>query len=380
MRLGRVVVLAGNVARRDGPFFDREQRFAGFAVEKEQETGFGRLGDGLDRLSAALDFHQRRLRGQIPVPQIVMDRLEVPAAAARAAVQREQAVAEQVFAGAVSAVIVVSGRGQRNVGQPQVFVHAGHRPHIRAAAVFPGIAPPGIVAELAGARHGMEAPAQLARARVVSPDVAAGALGQAVADPAADHQGALTDGNRGGEAVTAVRFAENVGGGIEHAVFAEARVGLAGLAVDGKNASVLVAQHEALGRPLPPVFDAAAGEEVIAAVAVELRVERPEQFAVAGVDRQQAVHRRRNVKRAVDHQRRSLEGRTGGVAALAVRKVARVVFPGELEPGDVAAVDLVERGVAAAALVVAVVRPLLGLQRAEEDEPDEKKTHLRKQF
>ena len=102
-----MVVLPGNIARRHRMFLDFEQGVSCSAVEQEQKPGLGGERDRFDRTSVSHHLDEGRLRRQIPVPDVVMDRLEVPAAAARLAVQRDEAGAEQIGTGAVSSVEVV---------------------------------------------------------------------------------------------------------------------------------------------------------------------------------------------------------------------------------------------------------------------------------
>ena len=102
-----MVILAGNIARGHRMFLDFEQGVSRSAVEQEQKPGLGGECDRLDRTAVSHHLDEGRLRRQIPVPDVVMDRLEVPAAAARFAVQRHKAVAEQIGTGAVATVEVV---------------------------------------------------------------------------------------------------------------------------------------------------------------------------------------------------------------------------------------------------------------------------------
>ena len=100
------------------------------------------------------------------------DVLEVPEPLAGARVEREQAVAEQVRAGAVGAVVVVGRRAGREVGDAALRVDRDLAPGVGAADVLPGVLRPRLVAELAGMRHGVELPHQLAGDHVVGAQVA----------------------------------------------------------------------------------------------------------------------------------------------------------------------------------------------------------------
>ena len=99
-RLRRPRLLAGNVARRDGPLLDRPDRLAGHAIEDVEESGLARLRDDVDELPVVPDGRQLRRGGVVVVPEIVVDHLEMPEALARARVERDERGAEQVRADA----------------------------------------------------------------------------------------------------------------------------------------------------------------------------------------------------------------------------------------------------------------------------------------
>src|SRR5437879_9134730 len=69
------------------------------------------------------------------------------------------------------AVEVGAGVAGAEVNQAEVGVYGGRSPDGSAPA-FPGVTRPAIVAELAGAGHGVEAPEHVARVGVVGRDMA----------------------------------------------------------------------------------------------------------------------------------------------------------------------------------------------------------------
>ena len=89
---------------------------------------------------------------------------------------------------------------------------------------------------------------------------------------------------------------------------------------------------------------------------VRLTVEAPQLLAGLGVERRDAVVRRRHVEHAVDHERRGLEVARHG-AVLLDRRFPVLPFPRLLQAADVRQVDVGQRGVFRAALVAAVVPP-----------------------
>ena len=82
-------------------------------------------------------------------------------------------------------------------------------------------------------------------------------------------------------------------------------------------------------------------------------VELPELLAGRGVERHHAEISGGEVHHAIDDDRRAFDRLPG--AAL---KLAGVVRPGRLEPGDVLPVDLIQRGISHAAGVVADAGPI----------------------
>ena len=82
---------------------------SGDAVEYEDEAGLGDLSNSGDFPAVAHHLDEIRVDGQIPIPKVVVDRLEVPLAFAAVTVDRDNRVAEQVHAFAVAAVIVGTG-------------------------------------------------------------------------------------------------------------------------------------------------------------------------------------------------------------------------------------------------------------------------------
>ena len=192
-----------------------------------------------------------------------MNGLEMPATAPSSAVQRHEAVAEQVRPGTVTAVIVIRRGSQRDVRQSQFLVHAGHGPQIRAPTPVPGIAAPCFVAELAGMGNRMESPAQLAGVDVVAPHIAAGAAWRPVRYQTADNQrpGALRDGRC--QAVAPREVLWKIGwSGVQDTVICEFWIQLAGLAVNGKERPSLAAEQQALRIALLPVAEPAVDVQV----------------------------------------------------------------------------------------------------------------------
>ncbi len=96
----------------------------------------------------------------------------MPDAFAALGVQADEARGEQIVAGAVAAVEIVRRRAEGDVHIAQLLVAANNRPRVGAAGVLPRTVFPGLVAEFALLRDGMEGPQLLARAHIESANVA----------------------------------------------------------------------------------------------------------------------------------------------------------------------------------------------------------------
>ena len=83
--------------------FNRPDRLAGDSIKGIDP---GLLGHLHHNLFAVGQVRQNRGRGVVPVPDVVMDYLVVPAALASFDVYSDQCVREKVVAGAVAAVTV----------------------------------------------------------------------------------------------------------------------------------------------------------------------------------------------------------------------------------------------------------------------------------
>ena len=172
-RLRRRCLLAGDIRGRDRLLLDVEERPARLAVEQEDIAGLRHLGDGVDRLAAVRDRDEVRIDRQVVVPDVVMQRLEMPATLARPGVERDRAIGEQVRRRA--------GRRRRSRRPPS---RARRRPcRAPTSTLIPpqAFAPPRSFQDsppqvesptFARAGHGPEPPDLLAGADVERPDIA----------------------------------------------------------------------------------------------------------------------------------------------------------------------------------------------------------------
>ena len=102
-----------------------------------------------------------------------MHRLVMPPAFAGAHVDRHERFAEQSVAGAVEAVVIGGRHLDGQIHEPELRIRAHLRPDSGVAVALRRAVSPGLVAELASSRDGMEDPEAFAGARVETAHVAA---------------------------------------------------------------------------------------------------------------------------------------------------------------------------------------------------------------
>ena len=133
VRLRRREHVAGHAALRRGPLLDRIERRAGLAIEQEEATHLGDLRDARATVADAVDLEERRLRGHVVVPVIVVHGLEVPAHRAAVGVERDDRARVVVEAVALAAVVVGRGVAGGHEDEAALGVARQDRPHVRRA-------------------------------------------------------------------------------------------------------------------------------------------------------------------------------------------------------------------------------------------------------
>jgi hypothetical protein len=347
--------LAGDDGAGDGPLLHAVDRFAGEAVEDEEQAHFGDLRDGRDGLAVAADVEQGGRRSEIVVPDVVMNELLVPELFAGAGVEGNEGVAVEVVAGAVGAVEVVGGGAEGGVEDAAGGVEGEEAPGVGAGAVFVGAGGPGVAAGFAGAGDGVEGPEQFAGDGVPGADVAVGADGgRAFPVARSGDDDVFKDRRRRLQLEAAVGQAVEDPGFEVHAAFvAEAGGGFAVGGVDGQQVVAVAGEQAGVERfGAGPVGEAADGYRrggVLPEQFARLRHESVD--AVRGVDVEYALKDKRDRLRT---------------------RFTEAEGPGRLQLGYVGRVDLAERGPAHGAGVVAEVGPF-GLS-GEQDGQEKKET------
>src|SRR5690606_3797010 len=149
------------------PLLDGEEGGPALPVEEEDVPRFGDLRHRVDHSPVVPYPHQVGRRGEVAVPDVVVDGLKVPHPPTRGGVERQQRVGEQVGAGAAAAVEVRGGGAGGDEGDAARGVDADARPGVGTTRVAPGLSRPGLVAELSLAGNGVKSPADGAGADVV---------------------------------------------------------------------------------------------------------------------------------------------------------------------------------------------------------------------
>ena len=149
-RLRRPVLVTGNrIVGHDRPLFDAENRRARHAIEDEQKALLRINRHGRNRSPVSPHVDQRRRRGQVVIPVVVMRRLKEPLQLAGRGVQREQRRAIQIRAEPIAAVEIGRGRACRHVRNPARFINGNESPRVGPGAIDPLIVLPRIVIRLA---------------------------------------------------------------------------------------------------------------------------------------------------------------------------------------------------------------------------------------
>ena len=262
-RLRRGKPLARHRRRRDGTVLDGPDRFAGDAVEDVREPLLAGDGDGSDLPPVDRDVHQIGGRCEVVVPDTMADGLEIPLELARRDIDTDEALRIEIVARAVAAVVVVTGRGERQVRETPFRIGGRMGPHVGVAAVDPrrliavGINPPGLDPGLAFERDGVERPELLAGPDIEAADVTPRRLLRGrhlvvedVADKRADDDDLVHDERRRVPVVIG-RIADQALPQVDHPVVAEVGIAHPGPRIDRDQFRPARRKHARLGSVRP---------------------------------------------------------------------------------------------------------------------------------
>ena len=88
--------------------FNRKKRLAGLAVEDEHVAGLSDLRNRVDQTTVAPHCHEVRRRGNVAVPNVMLDELKMPDALAGIRIEGKKGVGEQIVANSVGSVEIES--------------------------------------------------------------------------------------------------------------------------------------------------------------------------------------------------------------------------------------------------------------------------------
>ncbi len=362
-RLRRRIPFTGHVALFDRPLLDRPDRLPGHAIEHVEKRLLGRLRERLDRPAVDRDVRENRRARDVEVPDPVVHELIVPLALTGLQIDRDDALAEQVAARSMTAIVVARRLLDRQIGHPQFFIDRDLTPDTCVAGVRRRVLLPRVAAELTRLRNRVEDPQPLPCPDVEPADVTL------VVDLAARHaaghvRGAddhrvSCDDRRGVQANLAFDGVDDlivVLLQIDNAILAEARDRNAGLCIERDEPVAGRDVENPFLTAIGPVREAASRE-----LARRLRTALP--FALAM--HPHLLARRRiesddgpagaggREEDATRHQRRSLEIELGSRA-----QVLGLEPPGNLQLAEIVGTDLIQRRVPRVGEIGAIRRPL----------------------
>ena len=316
----------------------------------------------LDLLAVDRDVDQVRRRGQIVVPDAVVDRLEVPDDLAVAGIEADDRLRVDVVTVPVAAVVIVGRRAERQVDVAELLVGAHHRPDVRVAHLPPGLVLPGLDVGLALTRHGVERPLQLSRADVEASHVTGRVVvaQREVEDRPADHDRVRHDGHGRRPVHVPVRTPRQEAlHQVDDALLAELGVRPAGLRVDGHQPPAAGRDQDALRLAVGPGLDAADLDQRTALIDLPVPgIVPPKLFPCCRIERRDLAQVGRDVDDAVDHQRHAPVRPGRLVGHVLQQDIGRLPPPGNLQLVEVVPVDLVQGRVPCRAAVGAEVPPL----------------------
>ena len=338
----------------DGP-----HRLACHAVKDVGDGLFRQLDDSLDRSPVHIDVDQNRMWRIVVIPDVVMDQLVVPDPFTGFDIEADQTAREKIVPRPRTAPNIVGAGFDVQVNVAQFGVDRKRSPDTGVPGVVGRPIQPGVVAELARARNGVESPFSFAGHHVERQNVTLQVRSSEAAHCGADNHGVACDHYRRGVADASQEVAVEVQiQGFDHvdgAIDAEAWNRTAGVRIEcneletggGEQYTVVALSVGPVGHA--PVNLARGLFESLPFI----RTVDPERFASARVGRDNEtplVHG--EIQDTIDHQWRGL------AAGLRVgQQAVGFPYPCDFQVIDVVRPDLVERRVAGAALIAAVCGP-----------------------
>ena len=285
------------------PLFDRPHGLARHAIKHEGKPLFGHLHNRFDGFSVDSDVGQDWSGGQIIIPQIVMDQLEMPDTFTGFCLQAHQTVAEEIVAEPVPAIHVACRRRQRQVDITEFFIGTEIGPGVNSAGIFPRPVFPSLNAELALSRNGSKRPPELPGFDVITAYVAASSFldVRIIGNRRTDDSDVLDDERRRRK-VERLRLRTKSGPKIDFAGFSKTANQFAGLQINSVQVRRANRQYPFVGSvaPIRNPTRGRTGERLRTEVCRLLHPKRPAGGRIECLDQTDAVG---SVQHAIDHQR-----------------------------------------------------------------------------
>ena len=351
--LRRRCILPRNVALRNGALLDGNERRPGEPIQHEHTPHLRR---DRDRGCAVLPREEGRLRGDVVVPEVVVHDLKSPDELAGGRPQGDDRVGPPVVALADAAVVIRARAPRRDEDESALR----DRPTASTMRCRRRCAASVWLAQGIGSQDQRRAPERASKARTMPRSRSTARLSPMEEPTMTRSPG---DGGRRGHLVLPEIAQVDAASQIDLPVDAEVPARRPRRPVQGDETRIEGAHEDAQTAPrtgrghrIAPGRDPARRDLGVVPRAIELDVVLPELRAGPGIERDDLVERRAEEQLALDENRRGLERRFPVERRLRLER-ARAMGPGHPELRDVRPIDLGERRIAAAAGIIAVIRP-----------------------
>src|SRR5882724_8432781 len=190
-------MLAGKACSWRRAFFYREQGSAAVTVEHIHDTVLGGLHEDVHHLPVMLNGGEVGRTGNIAIPEIMVNGLEIPFHFPRRCIEGQDAVGEEVHACPVAAIEIRGRRAGAEVDHAPFLIYGEAAPAIGGAEFFIGIFWPGVISEFSRLGYRVEDPFQFARDYIEGAYMSRGCVPR-FGHARSDHQRVLIDDARSG--------------------------------------------------------------------------------------------------------------------------------------------------------------------------------------
>ena len=130
---------------------------------------FGDLSNGINNLAVVMNRYNIGWRGQIPVPEIVMNCLVMPNPFPGSGIQGNNTVGEKIFPMSVSTIKIIGGGACGNEYDTAARIQTEAALGVGSAHLLPSPGRPGVMAEFSWLGDGVENPFDNAGMYIICP-------------------------------------------------------------------------------------------------------------------------------------------------------------------------------------------------------------------